>query len=161
MSHLESLIAEYLDWQGFLVRKNTKVGKLGHGGWEMELDIVGYHPQTGELLHYEPSIDAHSWAVRENRYRKKFGAGGKYILAEMFPWVPVSTRVRQIAIFISHPKGRDAIAGGEIMSVDELMREIRAKVLSQGVMSRAAIPEQFPLLRTIQLSECGYYKALR
>ena len=127
----------------------------------MELDIVGYDPQTGALLHYEPSIDAHSWTTRETRYQKKFGAGEKYILKEMFPWVPVSTRVRQIAIFVSHPKGRDEIAGGEIMSVDELMREIRDKIVSQGVMARAAISEQFPLLRTIQLAECGYYKALR
>jgi hypothetical protein len=43
MSHLETLIAEYPDWQGFLVKRNTKVGRLGHGGWETELDIVGYH----------------------------------------------------------------------------------------------------------------------
>lgn len=77
MSHLESLLAEYLEWQGFLVRRNTKVGKLAHGGWEMELDIVGFHPQHHELVHYEPWIDADSWAKREARFQKKFEAGRK------------------------------------------------------------------------------------
>jgi hypothetical protein len=67
MSHLESLVAEYLEWQGYLIRRNTKVGRLAHGGWEMELDIVGYHPQTQKLVHYEPSIDALSWDKREAR----------------------------------------------------------------------------------------------
>lgn len=70
MSHLESLVAEYLEWQGYLVRRNTKVGRLAHGGWEMELDIVGYHPKTQKLVHYEPSIDALSWDKREARYVK-------------------------------------------------------------------------------------------
>jgi len=61
MSHLESLIAEYLEWQGYLVRRNTKVGRLGHGGGEMELDVVGFHPKDKHLIHYEPWIDALSW----------------------------------------------------------------------------------------------------
>lgn len=67
MSHLESLLVEYLDWQGYLVRRNTKVGRLAHGGWEMELDVVGYHPKSRDLLHYEPSVDAHDWQTREER----------------------------------------------------------------------------------------------
>jgi hypothetical protein len=58
MSHLESLIAEYLEWQGFLIRRNVKVGRRARGGWEMELDVVGFHPHSGTLVHYEPSIDA-------------------------------------------------------------------------------------------------------
>lgn len=68
MSHLESLIAEHLEWQGFLIRRNTKVGRLAHGGWEMELDVVGFHPQNHELVHYEPSIDALSWEKRETTF---------------------------------------------------------------------------------------------
>jgi len=161
MSHLESLIAEYLEWQGFLIRRNTKVGRLGHGGWEMELDVVGFHPHTGTLVHYEPSIDALSWAIREARYKKKFDAGRKYILNEMFSWLPPSTRIEQIAVFVSHPSGRDTIAGGKIISVDELMAEIRSKVTACGAMMKNAISEQYPLLRTIQMSEAGYCRAIR
>jgi len=157
MSHLESLIAEYLEWQGFLIRRNIKVGKLGHGGWEMELDIIGYRPESGILVHYEPSIDALNWKNRESRYKKKFEAGRKYIFKEIFSWLPSSTSFQQIAVFTNHPKGRDTIAGGTIVSVDELMAEIRAKVVACGMMARKAIPEQYPLLRTIQLSHAGYY----
>jgi hypothetical protein len=161
MSHLETLIAEYLDWQGFLVRRNTKVGKLGHGGWEMELDIVGYHPKSSVLVHYEPSIDALSWEKREARYRKKFEAGRNYILREMFSWLPPSTKLQQIAVFISHPKGKDTIAGGIIISVDELMAEIRTNVVASGIMAKNAVPEQYPLLRTLQLSHVGYYRVIQ
>ena len=160
MSHLETLIAEYLDWQGYLVKSNTKVGRLGHGGWEMELDIIGYHPNTGALVHYEPSIDALSWAKREARYQKKFEAGRNYIFREIFSWLPSSTPLQQIAVFVSHPKGRDTIAGGTIISIDELMAEIRGKVIEWGIMAKNAIPEQYSLLRTLQLSHAGYHRAI-
>jgi hypothetical protein len=30
MSHLEDLIAEYYDWQGYVVKRNIRVGKLVH-----------------------------------------------------------------------------------------------------------------------------------
>lgn len=160
MSHLETLIAEYLDWEGFLVKSNIKVGKLGHGGWEMELDIIGYHPKSGALVHYEPSIDALSWETREKRYMKKFEAGRKYIFTDIFSWLPKSTPLSQIAVFINHPKGRDHIAGGTIISIDELTAEIRKKILSRGIMSKNAIPEKYPLLRTIQLTHSGYQRAI-
>ncbi len=161
MTHLETLIAEYLDWQGFLVRRNTKVGRLPHGGWEMELDIIAYHPKTGALVHYEPSIDALTWETREARYKKKFLAGLKYIFKEVFHWLPPSTPIRQVAVFVNHPKGRDIIAGGIVLSVDELMTEIRAKIIERGIMAKNAIPEQYPLLRTLQLSHAGYYRAIQ
>lgn len=43
MYHLEAWIAEHLEWQGYLVRRSTKVGRLKHGGWEMELDVIAFH----------------------------------------------------------------------------------------------------------------------
>jgi hypothetical protein len=158
MRHLESLIAEYLDWQGFIVKRNIKVGRLAHGGWEMELDIVGYHPRSGALVHYEPSIDALSWERREARYIKKFEAGRRYIYSDrLFSWLSPETPLKQIAVLVSHPRGRDHIAGGLLISVDELMAEIRTAIVQCGVMSRNAVPEQYPLLRTIQLTHVGYY----
>ena len=157
MYHLETLIAEYLEWQGYLVRRNTKVGRLKHGGWEMELDIVAFHPQTQDLVHYEPSIDALSWEKREARHAKKFQAGKRYILKELFSWLSPATSIRQIALFISHPRGRDSLAGGVIVSIDELLAEIRGKIVTCGPMARNAISEQFPLLRTIQMALVGYY----
>lgn len=159
-THLESLIHEYLEWQGYLVRRNLKVGKLSRGGWEMELDLLGYHPTTRDLVHYEPSLDALSWEKREARYKKKFNAARKYLFTEVFSWLPSDIHLRQIAVLISHPRGRDELAGGTLVSVDELMAEIRSNVVASGIMAKNAISESYPLLRTLQLSHVGYYGVL-
>lgn len=160
MSHLEDLIAEYYDWQGYLVKRNIKVGKRSAGGWDMELDVVAYHPHTKHLVHLEPSVDAHSWETREQRYTKKFGFGEKYIFKEVFTWLPADTPVDRIAVLISHPKGRDTLAGARIMSMDEFMCKIRVEISALGIVAKNAIPEQYPLLRTLQLSHNGYYRVL-
>jgi hypothetical protein len=123
----------------------------------MELDIIGYRPKTNQLVHYEPSTDAYAWGKRELRYIKKFQAGRKYIPKELFPWLKPAPKLQQFAVFPMHPKGRDQIAGGKIISIDELMATIREEVVKCGKMSKNAIPEQYPLLRTLQLSHSGYY----
>lgn len=160
MSHLESLIAEYLEWQGYLVKRNLKVGRRDRGGWEMELDIVGLNPKTQTIVHYEPSLDAQTWDKRELRYEKKFRLGKKYMFTEVFDWLPKSTHIEQIAVFYNHPPGRDKIAGGKIISIDELVAEIRARVITCGPMISNAIPQQYPLLRTIQMSHAGYSRKI-
>ncbi|PMR71717.1 hypothetical protein [Halomonas heilongjiangensis] len=160
MSHLENLIAEYYDWKGYLVKQNIKVGKLSHGGWEMELDVIAFDPHADHLVHIEPSIDSDSWFTREERFIKKFKAARKYIFTEIFTWLESSMEIEQMAVLITHPKGRDELAGGKIVSIDELMADIRQKVVECGIVAKNAIPEQYPLLRTLQLSHNGYYKML-
>ena len=159
MSHLEDLLHEYHEWKGYIVRRNVKVGRLKHGGWAGELDIIAYHPQEGDLLHLEPSIDAHSWAKREQRYKKKFDAGRCYLFSDVFPWLDPQIELQQIAIFISRGK-RTKLAGGSVKTVDEVVAEIRDEVVAEGKMVSKAIPEQFGLLRTIQLVEVGYHRRL-
>ena len=159
-SHLEQLISEYLEWKGFLIKRNIKVGRLAHGGWKMELDIVGYHPSDNRLVHYEPSIDALPWEQRAARYEKKFQAGREYIEAELFKWIKGTPKLEQFAVFISHPQNRHEIASGKILSIDELMKEIKAEVLKKGIMGKNAISESYPLLRTIQMALSGYYRVL-
>jgi len=160
MSHLEDLIAEYYDWKGYLVKKNIKVGRLSHGGWEMELDVIAYHPHTGHLIHLEPSIDAHAWSMREQRFKKKFGSARKYIFAEVFTWLDKNTQLEQVAVLVSHPKGRDTLSGGKIISIDEFVATVRSEIMEQGKVAKNAVPEQFPLLRTLQLSHNGYFRAI-
>ncbi|KMQ49657.1 hypothetical protein CHISP_3441 [Chitinispirillum alkaliphilum] len=160
MSHLEDLIAEYYDWRGYLVKRNMKVGRLAHGGWEMELDILAFHPATKHLVHVEPSIDAHSWEMREKRFAKKFNSGEKHMFTSVFPWLDPSTSLDRIAILVSHPVGRDKLCGARIMSIDEFMAQVKQKVSACGKMSKNAIPEQYPLLRTVQLTVQGYYKCI-
>ena len=100
MNHLETLVREYLEWRGYLVRSNEKVNPLRHGGYEMELDIVGYEPHGKSVVHYEPSIDGYSWEKREKRFHKKFSLGRKYIPTEVFPWLPPDVQIQQIAICV-------------------------------------------------------------
>lgn len=157
MNHLEKLLFQYYDWHGYLVKRNIKVGPLGHGGWECELDIVAYDPQKKHLVHIEPSLDADSWGKREIRFKKKFAAGAKYIYKDVFPWLDASTPIEQVAVLISHPSNHETLAGGKVVSVDELVAGIVKEVREEGIMSKCAIPEQFDILRTIQLTECGYF----
>lgn len=91
---------------------------------------------------------------------QKFHAARKFILSEVFSWLPADTPMRHIAVFPSHPKGRDEIAGGAICSIDEVVAEIRTKVATCGPARSNAISENYPLLRVLQLSHCGYNRAL-
>jgi hypothetical protein len=159
-SHLEQLISEFLEWKGFLIRRNVRVGPLRHGGYESELDIVGFHPIDNRIVHYEPSVDADSWSVRERRYKKKFEAGRRYIKTGVLSGIAAELEIEQFAVFISRPKDRLEIAGGRVLTVDELMKTIKIAISKQGLMNRGAIPESFSLLRTIQLAFNGYYKVL-
>ncbi|HWN94466.1 MAG TPA: hypothetical protein VNT99_05505 [Methylomirabilota bacterium] len=157
MSHLENLIIEYYRWCGCDVRHNQKVGPRERGGWEMELDVIVHDAKNSTLLHLEPSLDAMSWAKREARFTKKFEAGRKYIPTDIFPSVPSSVKLEQIAILISAGPARQRLAGADVWTVDEMVARIRDSVRAKGIAARAAIPEQFPLLRTIQFVTSGYY----
>jgi len=147
VNHLEQLIAEWYEYRGYFVRRNVHVGKLSHGGYECELDIVAFHPQEKRLIHIEPSIDGNSWKVREKRYKKKFAAGRKYIPA-LFEGLDVPSKIDQIAVFIcGSTSTHKSIAGGTVTMVKDVLREIVTEIDPVG---KRVIPEQFPILRTIQ-----------
>lgn len=149
-NHLEQLVAEWLEHKGYFVRRNVKVGKLSHGGFEGELDIVAYHPIDNHLLHIEPSIDADPWKKREQRFQKKFDAGRKYIINQVFPWLPHNKSFEQWAVLWGSDKNHATLAGGKVIPIWKLYRMIARDVLSIGSAAGNAIPEQFPLLRTMQ-----------
>ena len=154
MNHLEKLVRQYYDWKGYLVKGNVKVGRLRHGGWAGELDIVAYHPETQDLLHIEPSIDAHSWKKREERFQKKFRFGREHIYKDVFPWLSPETPLSQIAILVT--ASRKELCGANVISIDEFMRQVKDEIQEQGRMVKNAIPEEFDLLRTIQMAINGY-----
>lgn len=149
MNHLEQLLAEWYEYQGYFVRRNVLVGKRPKGGYDCELDIVAFHPEKKELLHVEPSMDADSWAVREKRYRQKFEAGQKHI-PELFKGLDLPERIKQYAVFVFASKANHSeLAGGTIILVDEILRDI-AEDLADKKINSQAIPEQYSLLRSIQ-----------
>ena len=42
---LEDLVKEWLEFQGFLVKQKILVDPRPNGGFNSELDVVGYHPR--------------------------------------------------------------------------------------------------------------------
>lgn len=151
MNHLEQLVAEWYEYRGYFVRRNVQVGKRVKGGYECELDVVAFNPETQHLVHIEPSMDAHTWAKREVRFNKKFAAGRKYI-PTLFKGIVLPTEIEQIALlgFASNANTK-RVAGGLVMTTAELFREIVAGIATKRV-AKAAIPEQYPLLRTLQFA---------
>lgn len=149
-NHLESLAAEWYQFQGYFVRRNVQVGKRPAGGYECELDVVAFHPQLHKLVQVEPSLDASSWDERERRYLKKFEAGRKYI-PELFAGLAVPGQIDQIALFVYGGRDRKALAGGRVLHIRDFMAEIRAGVSDRRV-AQAAVPEEFLLLRTLQFA---------
>jgi hypothetical protein len=148
-NHLEQLISEFYEYRGYFIRRNILVGKREKGGHECELDIVAFHPQKKHLVHLEPSLDADSWETREKRYVKKFNAGRKYIPA-LFSGFDVPKDMEQIAVFFFGSKqNHQTIGGGKITLVEELIEEILLEIKGKPLASQA-IPEHFPLLRTLQ-----------
>jgi hypothetical protein len=156
MNHLEKLVSQFYQWRGYLVRNNVKVGALPRGGWEGELDVVAYHPQVGHLIQIEPSLDAHPWTQREARFRKKFELGRRYICQDVFPWLAPTTPIEQVAILAT--ASRRQLGGGKVVSVDEFIATVKDAISKRGPLRKHAIPEEFDLLRTLQLALCGYGK---
>jgi hypothetical protein len=156
---LEQLVAEWYEFRGYFVRRNVMVGPRLNGGYESELDIVAFNPETGHLVHIEPSMDAHSWDRREQRYAAKFAAGRKYI-PSLFAGLKLP-EPEQIALLVfaggqQHPK----IGGGEVMLIQDLMHQIRCNPdwgLATRSVSNRAVPEQYVILRSLQFA-ANYWK---
>jgi hypothetical protein len=150
-NHLEALVAEWYEFRGFFVRRNVQVGKRTRGGYECELDIVAFHPELPALVHIESSLDADSWSKRRLRYERKFTAGRRHI-PSIFRGVTLPEHIDQIALFVyGGGEARTELAGGRVMFIRDFMNEIHAG-LSQRRVANAAVPEEFPLLRTLQFA---------
>jgi len=148
-NHLEQLIAEWYEYQGYFVKRNVLVGKRSKGGYECELDVVAFHPGTQHLVHLEPSLDADSWDVRERRFQKKFEAGRKYI-KDLFGGFPMPEHIEQIAVLVfagsvNHP----TLGGGKVVIADQLIEDIFFALKDKRLESNA-IPEQMTILRSFQ-----------
>ena len=147
-NYLEQLVAEWYEYQGYFIRRNIMVGKLPRGGYECELDIVAFHPETKHLVHIEPTHDADSWAKREARFEKKFRVGRKHIPA-IFKGLDIPKDIEQICLLgfgsnTNHP----TLAGGKVVMVSEFLAEI-VETIGETDFHSNAMSENHPLLRTL------------
>lgn len=151
-NHLEDLVGEWLEFNGFFVRRNIQVGPRPNGGYECELDLVGLCPTSKRLIQVEPSMDTDKWEKRESRYRKKFEAGKKYI-PDLFKGLDVPSKIDQVALLVyGSRKTCDQLGGGRLVFIQEFMTEIYRGIQGRPIRSQA-ISQQYPLLRTIQFAE--------
>ena len=148
-NHLEDLIAEWYEFRGFFVRRNVVVGKRANGGYECELDVVAFHPTEERLVHLEPSLDAASWRKREAKFAKKFAGGRKHI-PDLFRGLEVPKMPEQIAVLVfASAANFKTIGGAKIVFAGEIVGEILAYLRTKR-LATAAVPQQYPLLRTLQ-----------
>lgn len=157
MNHLEQLVAEWYEYRGYFVRRNVRVGKRSTGGYDGELDVVAYDPKTQHTVHIEASMDADSWDKREQRFDKKFKAGRQHI-PTLFSGLAMPAAIESIALFgFGSNTNNKQLAGARTMIAAELFREIVAVIGTKSV-AKEAVPEGYPLLRTIQFA-CEHRKA--
>jgi hypothetical protein len=148
-NYLEQLVSEWYEFNGYFVRRNIKVGRRAKGGYEGELDVVAFHPSKKRLVHIEPSLDAHRWEKREERFSKKFAVGRKYI-PKIFEGFDLPTDIEQIALLVLPSKGnRQTLGGGKLVTVAELLEEIFVGIKGLSIYKNS-IPEDKPLLRSFQ-----------
>lgn len=148
MNHLEQLVSEWYEYRGYFVRRNVRVSKRPAGGYEGELDVVALHPEKKHLVHIETSMDALSWERREDRFKKKFEIGRKFV-PKLFSGMSIPPAVEQIVLLGYGGKGgRTSLAGGRILLIAELLGEILRELATKSMHSEA-VPEQFSLLRTL------------
>lgn len=150
INFLEQLVAEWYEYRGFFVRRNVHVGKRTAGGHEGELDVVAFHPVEKRLVQIETSMDAGSWPDREKAFKRKFDTGKKYI-PTLFSGLEPLPEIEHTAVFgMLTEKTRDTVGGGTVLTVCDLLREIRDKIPSG--YTAPTVPEQFVILRTLQFA---------
>ena len=149
MNYLEQLLSEWYQYKGYFVRQNVRVGKRKEGGYAGELDIVALNTKTNHLVHLEPSSDTDSWDKRETRYERKFRVAKEFI-PTIFEGIEKLPELEQKAIFLFGAKSRETIGGGEVVLVSEIMKEIYGYLKNKSVQNEI-VPENFPLIRTIQI----------
>jgi len=147
MEYLQQLITEWHEYQGYFVHTDLWVGIESDGSYECELDVVAFHPMRHHLLHIEPSLDLLSWEDREQHFQTKFAAGRKY-LHRMFGNEP-RIHFEQLAVVAANEELPRTIAGARLVRLPDLIGEILA-ALAAFPVSEWLVPEQWPLLRTLQ-----------
>jgi hypothetical protein len=150
MNFLEELAAEWYGYQNYFILRNVKFGKRAGGGYEGEMDIVAFDPQTQILRHIEISGDADSWPQRIAKFKKKFQAATRHYRSTFdFEF----KKVEKIAIVgYTHPK-KQLDFGSDIsfLLIPEFIKTISSDLRDINPL-RKTISEVYPLLRAIQFA---------
>ena len=148
-NYLEQLAAEWYEYSGYFVRRNVLVGARPGGGFDGELAILAVHVGRRQVVHIEPSMDAHSWEKRADRYSKRFAAGRRYI-PDLLDGLEPSAPLRQIALIgLGSRTNHPTLGGGEVLTLPDFLTEILV-ALRESPGDKGPVPQQYPILRTLQ-----------
>ncbi len=165
MNFLEQLAAEWYEYQGYFVRTNIKFGRRPRGGYIGEMDVIGYKPETNDFIHIEASTDANNWQKRKEIFERKFTDARKYYM-EIFPFKQMGIKPRQIALvgFNLNPSPQtiswkssapsNSLWGDiniEVIHIPNFFKQVNTELKNKNPQNDA-IPETYPLLRSIQYS---------
>ena len=150
MNFLEQLTAEYYESMGYFIRTNVRFGPRKKGGYDGEMDVIAYHPESSTLLHIETSMDADSWEMRYKKFEKKFNIAGLYY-RKIFKFE--IKNIEQMAIVgLSVPKKQPSLWNiVRVNYIPNFIQEI-TDYLSQYSPLNHAISESYPLLRAMQFA---------
>ena len=109
------------------------------------------NPVENHLVHIEPSMDADSWKIREERYLKKFTAGKNYI-PDLFYGIGIPKEIEHIALFgFASKENHKTLAGFRVMVIDEFLGMVFSELKGKH-LSTNAIPEQLTIIRSYQFA---------
>ena len=149
MNFLESLASEWYATRGYFVRTNIKANRRGKGGWDNELDVLAYDPQSGELVHLETSWDALSWDKREDRFLTKKFVFSDEQYAEIAGTTP-SRIIKRAIVGTSRTQPKERWGTDiEVTTAPNFIAEISEEIKKKHPM-RDVIPETYPCLRSFQ-----------
>lgn len=146
---LEELVAEWLEYNGYIVKRNERVGRCPKGGHEGELDVVAFNPKRKNLIHVEAEGTPVSWDDREKSFKKKFAIGDRYIKT-LFEGLTIPDEIEKKAILYGSNKNHRTIGGGQVVPVKDYILKILRKLKNTSFTSRA-IPEKYPIIRILQM----------
>lgn len=151
MNQLEEIVREYYEYIGYFVKTNIKFGKRVTGGYSGEVDVIAYKPNEEKLVYIECSQAALSDKALGNEAQKKFP---NYINYKNEFKLEIKESYK---IFIV---GQSAISkqalmpeGVEHKPIKQFMKEVYDSITEDFM--HQAVPEVYPLLRTIQLVKWG------
>ena len=149
MNFVEELVAEWLQYEGWLVSRNVRYGekpKRSAGGYKGECDILAFHPKRREYLHVECSQASLSRPKLAKKFLDQFKKAKKWYPKLM----PGSNgKVGRLAVGGWSKEPAPIGEGIEIKTIPQFVGDLCQK-LEPPVPFTKILPQKFPLLRMIQ-----------
>ena len=148
MNFVEELVAEWLEYKGWLVTRNVRYGekpKGSAGGYKGECDILAFHPGHGKYKHVECSQASLSRAKLAAKFLVQFNKAKDCYAILM----PGSSKVQRLAVGGWTKEPAVIGEGIEIKTIPQFVADLCQK-LEPPVPWTKILPQKFPLLRAIQ-----------